>query len=114
MMKPIGPYSPYVKGGGFIFISGQLGSDEEGRIIGNIEAQVRRALENLKDAIESAGGSIEKTVKVTVYLKDMRDFNAMNRIYSKYFKANAPARTTIGVAELPKEALIEIDAIVKV
>jgi len=113
-MNPVGPYSKYVKKGGFIFVSGQLGSDEEGRIAGDIEAQTRRAIENLIAAVGEAGGKIEEVVKVTVYLKDMRDFNIMNRVYSEYFKINPPARTTVGVAELPREALVEMDAIVKV
>jgi len=113
-MKPIGPYSRYVKKGGFIFISGQLGVDDEGRVVGNIELQTRKAIENLIAVIKEAGGRVEDTVKVTVYLRDMRDFNAMNIVYSEYFKKDPPARTTVGVAELPKGALIEIDAMVKV
>jgi 2-iminobutanoate/2-iminopropanoate deaminase len=113
-MKPIGPYSKYVKKGGFIFVSGQLGIDEEGRIAGDMELQTRKAIENLFSVVEEAGGKLENAVKVTVYLKDMADFNVMNKVYSEYFRTNPPARTTVGVAALPKEALIELDAIVKV
>lgn len=113
-MRAIGPYSPYVKKGGFIFISGQLGIDEDGRMAGDIERQTRKAIENLMEVIESAGGKAGDVVKVTVYLKDMADFNVMNKVYAEYFGENPPARTTVGVTALPKEALIELDAIVKV
>jgi 2-iminobutanoate/2-iminopropanoate deaminase len=113
-MKAIGPYSPYVKKGGFIFVSGQLGIDREGKIAGDIEIQTRKAIENLIAVVEEAGGRVEGIAKVTVYLKDMADFNVMNRVYSEYFKTDPPARTTVGVAALPKEALIELDAVVKV
>lgn len=113
-MKPVGTYSPYVKKGGFIFVSGQLGIDKEGRIAGDIEKQTKKAIENFIAVVEEAGGKIEKTVKVTVYLKDMADFNVMNKVYSEYFRENPPARTTVGVAALPREALIMLDAVVKV
>ncbi len=113
-MTVAGPYSPYVKKGGFIFVSGQLGTDEEGRIAGDIEKQTRNAIENLIAVVEEAGGKVEGIVKVTVYLKDIADFNIMNKVYSEYFGKNPPARTTVGVSALPKEASIELDAIVKV
>jgi 2-iminobutanoate/2-iminopropanoate deaminase len=113
-MKTLGPYSKYVKRGGFIFVSGQLGIDEEGKICGDIEVQTRKAIENLLAAVEEAGGKIEGIAKVNVYLKDIADFNLMNKVYSEYFKKNPPARTTIGVSALPREALVELDAVAKV
>jgi 2-iminobutanoate/2-iminopropanoate deaminase len=113
-MKAIGPYSPYAKKGGFIFVSGQLGIDEEGKIAGDIEKQTRKAIENLIAVVEEAGGKAENIVKVTVYLKDIADFNIMNKVYAEYFVKNPPARTTVGVAALPREALVELDAVVKV
>lgn len=110
----VGPYSPYVKKGGFIFVSGQLGIDEKGMIAGDMEMQTRKTIENLIAVVESAGGKVENITKITVYLKDMADFNIMNKVYSEYFGETLPARTTVGVAALPKEALIELDAVVKV
>lgn len=111
--KAIGPYSHSVLAEGkFVFISGQIGLDKDGIMVGdNIEIQTMKCLENLKLVVENAGGHIENIVKTTVLLKDMNDFAIMNKIYSEFFKETKPARAAYEVSRLPKDALIEIEAI---
>jgi len=111
---PVGPYSPAVRANGLIFASGQIPLDpESGKVIkGPIATQVRQTLENLQMLLEAGGSSLSKTVKCTVYLSDLQDFQAMNEVYSSYFHDKAPpARTTIQAAQLPMGADVEIDAI---
>ena len=115
----IGPYSQAVRVGDFLYTSGQVGLDPATGVLvqGGIEAQTTRVLENLKAVLETAGIDIVNVVKTTVFLKDMDDFAAMNAIYGKYFAPEgvvAPARSTVEVARLPKDALVEIEAIAKV
>jgi 2-iminobutanoate/2-iminopropanoate deaminase len=115
----IGPYSQAVRVGDFLYTSGQVGLDPATGVLvqGGIEAQTTRVLENLKAVLETAGIDIAHVVKTTVFLKDMDDFAAMNAIYGKYFAPEgvvAPARSTVEVARLPKDALVEIEAIAKV
>ena len=108
----IGPYSQAVVAGGFVFASGQLGIDPEtGELAEGIESQTRRALLNLKAVLEAAGSSLEKVVRVGVFLKDIGDFPKMNAVYAEFFGQDPPARSTVQVAALPKGALVEIDAI---
>lgn len=110
---PIGPYSLAVAAGDFLFISGQGGLDPKTKTVvsGDIETQTRQTLENIKAILYAAGLSLEKVVKVTVFLKDMKDFKKMNDVYSTYFGANPPARTTVQ-AQLPLvNGIVEIDAI---
>lgn len=111
--KAIGPYSAGVKAGGFIFTAGQLGIDPESGdfVFGGIEAQTRKALENLAAVLEAAGSSLEKVVKTTVFLHDMNDFGAMNGIYGQFFKEDFPARSAVQAARLPKDGLVEIEAV---
>ncbi|AIF69036.1 endoribonuclease [Palaeococcus pacificus DY20341] len=111
--KPIGPYSQAVKVGNFLFISGQIPiNPETGELIqGDIKAQTRQVLENIKAIVEAAGGSLNNIVKVNVYLKDMNDFQAMNEVYAEYFGESKPARAAVEVARLPKDVKIEIEAI---
>jgi len=110
--KPIGPYSQAVRAGRFLFISGQIPADKDGNLIGgDVRAQTRQVLENLKAILEAAGGSLENVVKVTVYLKDMNDFGAMNEVYSEYFGESKPARAAVEVSRLPKDVRIEMEAI---
>ena len=110
----IGPYSQAVKVNGMLFVSGQLGLDpKSGNLLSDVESQVRQALKNLKAILESADSSLDSVVKTTVFLKDMNDFNSMNRIYAEYFPKNAPARCCIEVNKLPKDAKVEIEAIAK-
>jgi len=115
----IGPYSQAVRIGDFLYTSGQVGLDPAtGALIeGGIETQTTRVLENLKAVLEAAGTDFAHVVKTTVFLKNMGDFAAMNAIYGTYFAPEgvvAPARSTVEVARLPKDALVEIEAIAKV
>jgi 2-iminobutanoate/2-iminopropanoate deaminase len=110
--KVHGPYSNVVIANGFAFISGQLPTNEDGQIRGmSIVEQTRDALENLKKALEGISLSLENVVSVRVYLTNLDDFNQMNEIFSQYFNKSLPARATVIVASLPKNAKIEIEAI---
>ncbi|NLM83654.1 MAG: RidA family protein [Clostridiales bacterium] len=108
----IGPYSQGIVSGRMIFTSGQLPADPEtGAITGGIEEQSRRAIENLRAVLEEAGASLASVVKTTVFLKDMNDFAAFNAVYAHYFPQPYPARSCVQAARLPKDALLEIEAI---
>ncbi len=112
----IGPYSQAVRVGDFVYTSGQVALDPAtGSIVsGGIEAQTVRVLENLTAVLEAAGATLGQVFKTTVFLKDMNDFAAMNAIYGRYFAAEgvvAPARSTVEVARLPKDALVEIEVV---
>jgi len=114
--KPIGPYSQGVRANGFLFISGQVAFDPAtSQITGSDAAQqTQRVLENLKAILEAGGTNFHHVVKTTVFLKDMNDFAAMNEVYARYFSAAPPARSTVQVARLPKDALVEIEVIAAV
>jgi 2-iminobutanoate/2-iminopropanoate deaminase len=109
----IGPYSPALKVGNLIFASGQIPVDPKtGKMIeGEIEAQARIALDNLKAVLEPYSIGLENVVKTTVFLKDMNNFTQVNKVYGEYFKDKFPARSCIEVSRLPKDAEIEIEAI---
>jgi 2-iminobutanoate/2-iminopropanoate deaminase len=111
--KAIGPYSQAIKANGFIFISGQTAFDPaSGRSVeGDTAKQTERTLENVKAILQAAGSSLDRVVKVGVFLKDMNDFTMMNEVYARYFPANPPARTTVEVARLPRDFLVEMDVI---
>ena len=111
--QAIGPYSQAIKANGFIFASGQIPLDPATmRIVeGGIEEQTGRVLDNLKAVLEAAGSSLDRVVKTTVYLADMGEFAAMNEIYARYFGATKPARATVQVARLPRDAKVEIDVV---
>jgi 2-iminobutanoate/2-iminopropanoate deaminase len=111
--KPIGPYSQAVKSNGFLFASGQVALEPRNNefLGGDIRQQTERAMENIKAVVEAAGSNLHHVVKTTVFLKDMNDFAAMNEAYGKYFTAAPPARSTVQVARLPKDALVEIEVI---
>jgi len=111
--KAIGPYSQAIRGGGFLFVSGQIPLDPAtGQLVGaDIREQTERVLENLKGIVEAAGSSLERVVKTTVYLKEISEFATMNEVYARYFPENPPARATVGVAQLPRDARIEIELI---
>jgi 2-iminobutanoate/2-iminopropanoate deaminase len=114
--KPIGPYSQGVRANGFLFISGQVAFDPATSQITGTDAaqQTQRVLENLKAILEAGGLNFHHVVKTTVFLKDMNDFAAMNEVYARYFTAAPPARSTVQVARLPKDALVEIEVIAAV
>jgi 2-iminobutanoate/2-iminopropanoate deaminase len=109
----IGPYSAGVAAGTFVFTAGQIGLDpKSGQMVeGGVEAEAKRALTNLKGILEAAGSSLGNVVKTTVFLKDMADFTKVNAVYAEFFVENPPARSAVQVAALPKNALVEIEAI---
>ncbi len=111
--KAIGPYSQAIRTDSMIFAAGQTGIDPAtGDVVpGGVEEQTRQVLTNLQNVIEAAGSSFKHVVKTTVFLRDMNDFAKMNAIYAEYFGENPPARSTIAVAGLPKNGLVEIEAI---
>jgi len=111
--KPIGPYSQAIKCNGFLFVAGQVGVDPaSGEFAGpTIQQQTERMLENVRAILEAGGASLGHVVKTTVFLKDMNDFAAMNEVYARYFSAAPPARSTVQVARLPKDALVEIEVV---
>jgi len=113
----IGPYSQGVEWDGkLVFTSGQIPLDPKtGNLVeGDIKAQTRQALENLKAVLEAGGSNLRKVIKCTVFLADMNDFADMNQVYAEYFPQNPPARSAFQVARLPKEARVEIEAIAEI
>ena len=111
--QTIGPYSQAIKANGFVFTSGQIAIDPSTQqvIAGDVAAQTDRVLRNLSEILEAAGSGLGKVVRATVFLKNMNDFTAMNGVYGKYFSSAPPARSTVEVARLPKDVLVEIDVI---
>ena len=111
--EAIGPYAQAVKINGFVFTSGQIALDPVTMQMeaGDVKAQTRRVLENLKAVLSAAGTSIDRAVKATIYLADMNDFAAVNEVYGEYFQVVKPARSTVQAARLPKDARVEIDLI---
>jgi len=111
--QAIGPYSQAIKANGFVFTSGQIAIDPATQqvIAGDVAAQTDRVLRNLSEILEAAGSGLGKVVRATVFLKNMNDFAAMNGVYDKYFSSAPPARSTVEVARLPKDVLVEIDVI---
>ncbi len=114
--QAIGPYSQAVVSSGLAYLSGQIPLDPAtGQIVeGDIAAQTARVLENLKGVLAACGSSLDQVLKTTVYLKDLGEFGRMNEVYARYFPAAPPARSTVEVARLPRDARIEIDAIARV
>jgi len=110
---PIGPYHQAVAIGNLVYTAGQIPLDQQGHMVpGGIKEQTGQVLANLKAVLEAAGSSLDKAVKVTVFLKDLNDFVGMNEVYARHFKAEtAPARSTVQVARIPKDSLIEIEVV---
>jgi 2-iminobutanoate/2-iminopropanoate deaminase len=109
---PVGPYSQALAAGPFVFVSGQIPLDAQGRLApGDIVIQTVQVIENLKAILAAAGLSLKDVVKTTVYLADLADFQEMNRAYAEFFPQTPPARTTIQAAGLPRGVAVEIDAI---
>lgn len=111
--KAIGPYSQAIRCNGFVFVSGQVAIDPATQqvIQGDVAAQTERVMQNLSGILQAAGSGLEQVVKSTVFLKNMGDFAAMNEVYGKHFSSAPPARSTVEVARLPKDVLVEIDVI---
>ena len=112
----IGPYSQAIKIDNMVFLSGQIAIDPKTQqfINGDIEVQTKMVLANVKAVLEASGSSLESVVKTTIYLTDINDFSKVNEIYASYFSSGKPARSTVCVEALPKNAKIEIDAIAEV
>ena len=111
--QAIGPYSQAIKANGLVFVSGQVSIDPATQqvITGDVAAQTERVLKNLQAILDAAGTGLDKVVRSTVFLKSMNDFAAMNEVYGRYFTAAPPARSTVEVARLPKDVLVEVDVI---
>ena len=108
----IGPYSAAQVAGDFVFVSGQIGSDPfTGEMKEGVEAQAEQAFKNVAALLKAAGSDIRRTVKTTVFIKDMNDFAKVNAVYAKYFSEPYPARSCVEVARLPKDVLVECEAI---
>lgn len=110
---PVGPYNQAVVAGNFVFTAGQIAIDPvSGRLEENdVRKQTRRVIQNLQAVLEAAGSDLSRVVKTTVFLKDMNDFAAMNEVYAEFFTEDAPARSAVEVARLPKDVLVEIECV---
>lgn len=110
--EAIGPYSQAIVANGFVFCSGQIGlNPSTGELAGGIEIQTRQVMDNLTSVLKGAGTDLSFVVKTTIYLKNVSDFPTVNSIYGQYFSDHKPARATVEASNLPKGALIEVDAI---
>ena len=109
MSKPVGPYTPVVRAGDWLVVSGQVGI-AEGKLADGFDAQCVQALANLRAQLASVGASLEDVVKTTVFLRHMADYGRMNELYCEAFGDHRPARSAVGVAELPLGALVEVEA----
>ena len=111
--QAIGPYSQAIRANGLVFLSGQIPLDPATQqlVEGDVAAQTERVLQNITGILEAAGTALNRVLKTTVFLKNMSDFTAMNEVYGRHFAAEQPARSTVEVARLPKDVLVEIDVI---
>jgi len=111
--QAIGPYSQAVVCSGFVYVAGQLALDPRtGQLVpGDVRIQTKRVMENIKAILEGAGSSLARVVKTTVFLRDLNDFGAMNEIYGSYFQEDPPARSTVQVAKLPRDGVVEIEVV---
>jgi 2-iminobutanoate/2-iminopropanoate deaminase len=111
--KALGPYSQAIKANGLVFVSGQVAIDPAtGQVVaGDVNVQTERALKNVSAILRAAGTGLDKVVRSTVFLKNINDFTAMNAVYAQFFTALPPARSTVEVARLPRDVLVEIDVI---
>lgn len=111
-LKAVGPYSLGIEHNGFIFTAGQIGKDPAtDELLEGIENQTKQVIQNLEQILLAAGSSLNKIVKTTIFITNMEDYEEMNKVYSIFFAENKPARSTVQVTKLPKDALIEIEAI---
>ena len=110
--QAIGPYSQAIAINGFLYTSGQIALTPDGEFLNeDIVTQTEQVLENLKQVLKAGGSSLDRVVKTTIYLKNMEDFETVNRVYAEFFGNHKPARSTVAVQKLPKDALIEIEAV---
>lgn len=107
--QAIGPYSQAIKANGVIYTSGQIGLNPQGTLVEGIEAQTRQALNNLSEVLKAGGSSLQQVFKTTIFLSNMEDFALVNAIYAEFFGEHKPARSTVAVKTLPKNALVEIE-----
>ncbi len=109
----IGPYSQGIKAGGFVYVSGQIPLNPESQemVTGDIKEQAEQVMKNVGAILEAAGSSFDKVLKTTIFLTDMGHFAAVNEVYGKFFSENPPARATIAVAQLPRSAAVEVEAV---
>lgn len=109
----IGPYTQGMVAGGFVFTSGQIAIDPLTNVVidGDVRAQTERVLQNLSAVLTAAGSALSRVVKTTVFLKNMGDFAAMNEVYARHFAQDPPARSTVEVARLPRDVLVEIEVV---
>jgi 2-iminobutanoate/2-iminopropanoate deaminase len=107
----VGPYSQGMQAGSFVFCSGQLPLDLAGNVAATVGEQTHQSLKNVAAVLDASGANLRSVVKTTVFLKNMNDFATMNEVYASYFPENPPARSTIEVARLPRDVLVEIEAI---
>jgi len=114
--KAVGPYAQAVRAGNLLFLSGQVALDPATGVLvaGGVEEQTRRVMQNLSAVLAAGGSGLDNVVKATVYLTDLGQFDAMNRVYGSFFPGEKPARVTVEVSRLPKDGLVEIDAIATV
>jgi 2-iminobutanoate/2-iminopropanoate deaminase len=110
MSKPVGPYTPVVRAGEWLVVSGQVGLADGKLVSGGVDAQLRQAVDNLRGLLEGEGATLEHVVKTTVFLRHMGDYALMNETYIDAFGDHRPARSAVGVAELPLGALVEVEA----
>ena len=108
--KPVGPYTPVVRAGDWLVVSGQVGIVDGKLVGGGLEVELRQALANLRAQLSANGASLSNVVKTTVFLRHMSDYALMNEVYMEEFGDDRPARSAIGVAELPLGALVEVEA----
>ncbi|MCI5968435.1 RidA family protein [Helicobacter sp.] len=109
--QAIGPYSQAVRANGMLYTSGQIGLTPQGELLGDISVQTRQVLNNLKEVLRAGNSSMDRVIKTTIFLSDMEDFGIVNTIYAEFFGEHKPARSTVAVKTLPKNALIEIECI---
>ncbi|ABC78580.1 RidA family protein [Syntrophus aciditrophicus] len=111
--RPVGPYAQAVKAGGWLYVSGQIPLDPQtGQLLtGSFAEQAEKTLDNLAAILKAGGSSLDSVVKVTIYLADMAYFNEFNTVYASYFENSRPARSCVAVSRLPKDALLEIEAV---
>lgn len=109
--QAIGPYSQAIICGDMLYTSGQIGLDKNGVMQEGIESQTRQVLNNLEEVLKAANSSLNNVVKTTIFLSDMNNFATVNDIYAEYFKEHKPARSTVAVKSLPRDALVEIECV---